>query len=173
MRYTSSPIRYTELPPRIRLIYSEEESKPPVQRYLEKLDGALEVSSPSSAVGQDLLSLVFAQQTRTQQIASRQLAHLLTERTGLAQRHTQQLNEWIEQLASFRPPRNTYWARRMPDKQQLDLEKQIQDLERQKRDIEVNLWRDSLELRRELVTQRQAYHQTNSRRAILEDNVHG
>jgi hypothetical protein len=169
MRYGTPIQTYTVLPPKWRIVYSEDHLLPPAERYLRRVDESLRQTQLSVAYrsDSDLVSMVFTNQALTHALKSRHVAQLLTERRTLAQTHLEGLQANLEQLRSRLTWRGGYSARIPRDRAEQDLERQILDLERQEREIEVTVWRDTLELRRELVDERREYQATRGRMNFL------
>lgn len=163
------------LPPRMRIVYSEDHSKTPAEQYLGKIDASLQETLQAVANGpaDDLVSLVFANQALAHSFKSKHMAQLLSERKELADRHLAAVNEWLEELKSRRPCRPPYGATKTRDRTEQELERQIVDLERQKRDIELTLWRDTTELRREVTEERREYQATRGRLSFLAGGEYG
>ncbi len=178
MRYRSPIQTYTALPPKWRVIYSEDYSKPPAERYLGKIDTELRQTQQAvagNAAATDLVSLVFTNQALTHAFKSKHMAQLLTERKTLAQKHLADVQWRLEELLEKRPLRLPYSAigsGTSRDRTEQEVQRQILDLERQKRDIELMLWRDTLELRREVVDERREYKATRDRISFLTGGDH-
>lgn len=139
-------------------------------RYVGKLDESLRTLGTASmyAGGTDLLSLVFSNQAIARDVSSRQLAELITERQALARKHLEDLYEKIEEVSSRRPLPLRYAVNAKDREQQLNqLERQLADMEKQKREVQVSLWRDTLELRQSLLTERREYAETRRRMSYL------
>jgi len=174
MAYRSRITSYRPLPPKWQIIYPRDCANSSAERYLQELDVSLE-SGQSKLVPEitgDIVSLVFANQLLSRQSTSYQLASLIHERRGLAQKHLSDLQWRLDALLARRPLRRGYGG--IPAQQEKlssDLERQILDLERQKREVQLNLWRDTLELRQSVVSERQEYGETRRRMHYLAGNV--
>lgn len=170
MRYHPIITSYTPLPPKWRVIDPEDSMPVTPARYVGKLDESLRTLGAASmyAGGSDLLSLVFSNQAIARDVSSRQLAELITERQSLARRHLADLYEKIEEVSARRPLPLRYAVNAKDREQQLNqLERQIADMEKQKREVQVSLWRDTLELRQSLLTERREYAETRRRMSYL------
>lgn len=155
---------YRVLPPRWRIVEEEAYKTPPPERYLQQVDELLastrEATRPGD--GEDLVSWVFANQAMTHEVSTRQLAGLIEERRALTQRHLEDVRWRLDELVERRPLR-----RRGPfavdDGEVNSIEREILNLEKEQRLLELSLWRDTQELRGELVKQRQEAEQTRRR----------
>ena len=168
MNYHRTITSYRELPPRMRIIYPEGYGKDPVDQYLERLDETLgHADRYAQADPADLVSLVFANRASQHELTSRQAASLIHERAQLAQRHLADIQRRLDELAERRPLRRAYGAVGFRDRIEAELERQILDLEKQRRDVQITLWRDTLDLRKDLVTERGEYQATRRRMDFL------
>jgi hypothetical protein len=165
---------YRELPPRWRYVEDLWDRNDP-ERYLGQMDQLLHDAQAKAtpawadrSYGTDLVSMVFANQTVGHEIGSRHLADLIAERRRLADKHLRDLQWRLDALLERRPLRSLHFSL-APQQEKLanELERQILDLERQKRDVQITLWRDTLELRRALLTERQENAETQKRMAYL------
>jgi len=173
MPYREAITTYRVLPPKIRIIYSEDHGKDPVARYLDKLDQTLgSVDRYAQADPADLVSLVFANRASQHELTSRQAALLIHERVDLAQRHLADVQRRLDELIERRPVRRLYGVSLFRDRSEIELERQILDLEKQKRDVQITLWRDTLDLRKELVTERGEYQAARRRMDFLGGGTH-
>jgi len=172
---------YRELPPRWRYVEDRRDKNDP-ELYLGQMDQLLYDAQAKIMPGwpspgersSDLVSMVFANQTVAREIGSRHLADLIAERRQLADKHLRDLQWRLDALLERRPLHAPHLSI-APQQEKLanELERQILDLERQKRDVQVTLWRDTLELRRALLTERQENSETQKRMAYLAPaNVH-
>lgn len=174
MNYRSTITSYRELPPRMCIIYSEDYGKDPIDRYLNELDQTLKQADRyARADPADLVSLVFANRATQHELTSRQAASLIHERTELARRHLADIQWRLDELMERRPLRRPYGASLPRDRSEIDLERQILDLEKQKREVQVTLWRDTLDLRKELVAERGEYQATRRRMDFLGGSTDG
>jgi hypothetical protein len=173
MNYRHTITSYRELPPRMRIVYPEDCGKDPVDRYLEKLDQTLGHADRYAQVDpSDLVSLVFANRAAQHELTSRQAASLIHERAELAKRHLADIQQRLDELAERRPLRRPYGPAAFRDRTEAELERQILDLEKQRRDVQITLWRDTLDLRKELVTERGEYRATRRRIDFLGGGTH-
>lgn len=166
---------YRELPPRWRHVQNPRDKNDP-QLYLGQMDQLLYEAQSKAMAGwptpgrysTDLVSMVFSNQTVAHEIGSRHLADLIAERRQLADKHLRDLQWRLDALLERRPLRAPHLSM-SPQQEKLgnELERQILDLERQKRDVQITLWRDTLELRRALLTERQENAETQKRMAYL------
>jgi hypothetical protein len=165
---------YRELPPRWRYVEDRRDKNDP-ELYLGQMDQLLYKAQakatpawPGHGYSADLVSMVFANQTVAHEIGSRHLADLIAERRQLADKHLRDLQWRLDALLERRPLRAPHLSiSRQQEKLGNELERQVLDLERQKRDIQITLWRDTLELRRALLTERQENAETQRRMAYL------
>jgi hypothetical protein len=144
---------YRELPPRIRIIYSESPEEKANKEYANLIgDGASPQPRSYSADANDIVSLVFANRVYTHEVGCRDLARLVVERRELHKKHLADVKWRLDELLERKP-----W-RRGPsihnDLEVTEVERQILDLEKQKRALEVALWRDTQELRTTLSDKR-------------------
>lgn len=144
---------YRELPPRIRIIYSESHEEKARKEYAELIGRDAPFQTPSySPEANDIVSLVFANRVYTHQTGCRDLARLVIERRELHKKHLADVKWRLDELLERKP-----W-RRGPsihnDVEVTEVERQILDLEKQKRALEVALWRDTQELRTTLSEKR-------------------
>ena len=158
---------YRELPPRCRIIYPEEDSRSPSERYLAGVDSLLGAARArlTYANPYDLVSLVFANQAATHEVASRHLAQLIEERRALTARHLAEVQRRLDELMERRPLRPRW--RSYDDGTLTDVEREILNLEMQKRALEVTLWRDTHELRTAVVSERREQDATRRRISYL------
>lgn len=159
---------YRVLPPRWKIIGEETYKTSPTERYLKQVDDLLTSTRHSTRPGdgEDLVSWVFANQAMTHEVSTRQLAGMIEERRALTQRHLEDVRWRLEELIERRPLR-----RRGPfardDGEVNSIEREILNLEKEQRLLELSLWRDTQELRGELVKQRQEAEQTRRRIGYL------
>lgn len=168
MPYHTPITEYTVLPAKCRVIYPEGHGLPPDQAYVNNVDTAMQYSSPEPpGESSDLISLIFAHQVATAQGSSRHAARLLVERGELARRHLDDIQWRLEELLEHKPLLRGYTHDPLLERQWMEVHRQIRDLEKQKRDVQLNLWRDTIELRQGLVKQRQDYHDLERRINML------
>ncbi|NQV80119.1 MAG: hypothetical protein HQ495_06160 [Alphaproteobacteria bacterium] len=173
MQYPHQTITsYRTLPPRWKYVNDEFYSRP-ADRHLAEIDVILldaqaRVTTNRGTYGTDLVSMVFANQAVTHEVGSQHLAHLIHERKALAEKHLTDIQWRLDALLERRPLRHRY-SIASPQQERLanEMERQILDLEKQKRDVHLTLWRDTLELRQSLLTERQEYRETRRRMAYL------
>ena len=115
---------------------------------------------------------MFNNQAATHAASSLHLADLIVERRKQADKHLADI-QWRLDEVMARKPLRLGGIGSFDDLKLTDVEKQILDLERQKRDVEVALWRDVLELRKTLVTERREYRETRNRMAYLAGGSNG
>jgi len=174
MKYTiiDNTIRYTVVPPKMRIIYEDNSPRARLDRYLKEMDTMIAGPEGERPASDDIASLVFNHQAKTREQVSRHLATLIQERSDLAQKHLEEITAKISALKERKPFRPDIPSVNC-DEELSDLEKAISDLERQKREVEVMVWRDITELRRECLTERQEYKSTSKRMGILMGGEHG
>ena len=145
---------YRELPPRIREIYSESERLDPTTRYLADLDRFVQQATPrTSYAAGDIVSQVFVNRSLGHELSSHQLAELIQERRALNEKHLAGVQWRLNEMLVRKPLRTA--ARASSDDFSLtEVERQILELEKQKRTLELNLWRDTHELRVTLMDER-------------------
>lgn len=161
------------LEPRIRIIYPEP-PKSPAARYLESLDRAIAVTQPASRyqfLG-NIAATVLGNQQAQQEAKARHLAGLIEERLALQRRQMDEIHAEIDQLRTKIPlrPRS---PGNYPDGTLTEAERRIQDLERQKRALELTLWRDTVELRTGVLTERIEQHAMERRLSLLSGGALG
>ena len=163
---------YRELPPKWKII-EPDASNHTADRYVRDVDQLLHdvqarVSPSTGSEAGDLVATVFGNQAITHELSSRHLADLIHERRGLAKRHLSDIRFRLDDLMERRPLRGRYGASSPQDaKAGSDVERQILELEKQIRDIQMTLWRDTLELRQTLLTERREYGDTRRRMSYL------
>ncbi|MBP7936870.1 MAG: hypothetical protein KA354_19690 [Phycisphaerae bacterium] len=155
---------YRILPPKVRIIEDEDSRRTPVERYLDHVDQFLARSRPHTMYGGpgDPVSWVFGNQMASHEVSARHFAELVEERRALTQRHLRDIQWRLDELWERRPLR-----RRGPfmydDGELNDVEREILELEKEKRALQINLWRDTQELRSTLVTERREADNTRRR----------
>ncbi|MCC6360670.1 MAG: hypothetical protein IT450_18170 [Phycisphaerales bacterium] len=155
------------LEPRIRVIYSEP-PKSPAARYLESLDQAIAVTQPASRsefLG-NIAATVLGNQQAQQEAKAHHLAGLIEERIALGRRQMDDIHAEIDELRT-RIPLRPRCPGSYPDGSLTEAERRIQDLERQKRALELTLWRDTVELRTGVLTERIEQHAMERRLSLL------
>jgi len=118
------------------------------------------------AVPADLVSFVFGNQDLEHDLASQQLAYVVEERRALTQRHLRDVQWRLDELIERRPLRSRSLGA-YDGASLTEVERQIHQLEREKRALELDLWRDTHELRTELVKERQEREATRRRMGYL------
>ena len=166
---------YKVLPPRIRIVYPEGYDLAPHERYLKQVDKIFEQAQsqyrhPGSL---DLVSLVFNNQAAIHAVSSSHLADLIIERRNKAEKHLGDIQWRLNEVLTRKPLRFKGIASPADEEKITDVEKQILDLEKQKREIQLGLWRDLLDLRKDLVTERREYRDTRNRMAYLAGSESG
>ena len=152
LKYRSQPITsYRILPPKWRIIEPEDRSS--ASYHLEQADAAVRDAGPSNSYNDagDILSLVFDSQLRKHDLSSQQLAAVIADRQSLLQRHLDDIKWRLDELMRQRPLRTGY---ALQEGKLSDVERQLLDLEKQKRALELAMWRDTNELKGELMAQR-------------------
>ena len=176
MTYRPTITSYRYLPPRIRIIYPQGSPLESTDRYLLSVDKTLADletrSAPLVNDPDDLVSRVFANQTAIHASGSYQLGRLIVERYQLARKHLADIQWRLEEMLERKPLRLA-GPGFLDDKKLTDVERSIHDLERLKRDVQLNLWRDVVDLRKELITARLEYRATKSRMSFLIGGVYG
>jgi len=168
MKYTiiNTEIRYTELPPKWKVIYEDNSPSGRVNRYLSQTDAMIAGPDSQSPGMNDIVSLIFDQQARSKEQQSRHLASLIEDRCTLARKHIDDINFRIDDLWEQKPFRPRTLGPE-PEGNLSDAEKAIANLEKEKRETETSVWRDVIELRRDFLTDRQEYKATTRRMSIL------
>ena len=159
---------YRELPPKWRIIGEEPDPRSQTDRYLDRVDTFLREAQARAghADRNDLVSFVFGNQDLEHELASRQLAYVVEERRTLTQRHLRDVQWRLDELAERKPLRSRALGA-YDDAALTEVERQIHQLEREKRALELDLWRDTHELRTELVKERQERESTRRRMGYL------
>jgi hypothetical protein len=159
---------YRELPPKWRIVEEEKDYRSPTDRYLDGVDESLRDAQSRVRYGSanDVVSLVFGNQAAAAEVSSRQLANVLEERRELTKRHLDEISWRRDELIERKPFRRQgpFW---IDDASLTDVERQILMLEFQKRALELELWRDTHELRTSLVKERQEHEATRRRIGYL------
>jgi len=167
---------YRVLPPKARIIYPEGSKLTPQQRELQSVDTLLEQVQPRMSVSNyamdDILSRVFANQVAEHAGRSSNLAHLIAHRYTLAQKHLSDIQCRLDEMLDRKPLRLEGLGF-YDDHRLTEVEKQILDLERQQRAIQTHLWRDVLDLRKELLDERREYRATQNRMNFLGGGIDG
>ena len=147
-------ISWRYLPPQI-----QEYRPDPVRSYLDHLDQLLKPAEPYHSrenKSYDIVDAVLANQSSQHQVRSHHLVSLILERKQMAQQHERdidhRLGELLEARSITRMLNPTDGGKRMTN-----IERQILDAEKQKRDVQLRLWKDILELRDSLLTERDEY----------------
>jgi hypothetical protein len=158
---------YRILPPRWKYVNEDQDCRSPTDRYLAQVDRGLQAARahvPSS--GTDIASLVFANQLLGHEASSRQAAHLIEERRALTEKQLRDVQWRIDELWERKPfrPRGPGFH---DDASLTEVERQILNLEWQKRALELALWRDTQELRANLVKERSEREATRRRISYL------
>ena len=141
--------------------------------YLREVDKLLEkAQQPYSSSSDDLVSAVFANQAAKHQMTSYQLVWLIYERKVLAERHKRDIQHRLGEM--FEARSITKMLNPADDGRRLNtVERQIIDLERQEHDAELGLWKDTLELRTQLLEERTEYQATRRRINLLSGGQYG
>ena len=155
---------YRILPAKWKIVEEEPEYGSPADRYLRRVDESLRDAHRPLPYRNpdDIVSLVFANQSLKHDLTSRQLAEVIEERRALNETHLRDVKWRLDELLDRKPLR-----RRGPgfhdDHSLTEVERQILDLEKQKRALALTLWRDTHELRASLVEERRERYATNRR----------
>lgn len=159
---------YRELPPKWRIIGEEPDRRSPTDRYLDRVDTFLRAAQARTAPSDrnDLVSFVFGNQDLEHELASRQLAYVVEERRALTWRHLRNVQWRLDELMERKPLRSRALGA-YDDASLTEVERQIHQLEREKRALELDLWRDTHELRTKLVKERQEREATRRRMGCL------
>jgi len=162
------------LPPRIRVIEPEQEKMAPAERYLDAMDRAISAAHPTRLYGGlgDIAATVFGNQQAQQETKTRHLAELIYERLALGKRQLRDVDVSIEQLRHLMPLRPRGPGRYV-DGTLNEAERRILDLERQKRALELTLWRDTVELRTNVLIERLEHDALRRRLALLAGGPYG
>ena len=159
---------YRTLPPRRRIVEEEKDYRSPTDRYLSQVDKALQEAKPQMPYQgeNDIASLVFLNQLMEPEVNSRQSAYLIQERRSMTERHLKDVQWRLDEMLERKPLRL-----RGPgfhdDKSLTEVERQILNLEMQKRALELALWRDTHELRTNLMKERTERETTRHRIGYL------
>ena len=159
---------YRVLPPKWWIIGEEPDRRSPTDRYLDRVDTFLRAAQARTgpADRNDLVSFVFANQDLAHELASRQLAYVVEERRALTQKHLRDVQWRLDELAERKPLRSRALGAH-DDATLTEVERQIHQLEREKRALELDLWRETHEIRTELVKERQEREATRRRMGYL------
>jgi hypothetical protein len=163
-----------ELPPRWRIVEEERDYRSPTDRYLDRVDKSLQEaqSRVSNGTANDVVSLVFGNQAISHEVTSGHLAFLVAERRALTERHLNEVQWRLDELFERKPFRRQGPV--FPDDASLtDVERQILMLEFQKRALELDLFRDTQELRTSLVNERRDRETTRRRIGYLAGRAYG
>lgn len=169
MKYQLRAIKsYRVLPPRWRIMSEQSDPRSSTDRYLDRVDTFLRSAQArvEPAGADDLVSFVFGSQDLEHDLASRQLAYVVEERRALTQRHLRDVQWRLDELMERRPLRSRALGA-YDDASLTEVERQIHQLEREKRALELDLWRDTHELRTELMKERQEREATRRRMGYL------
>ena len=163
---------YRELPPRMRIVSDSQAEPSGPEHHLHEADQLLQDSQPAGAdhgaygAMEGLIANVFANQLLTHEVQGRQLAGLLADRQALTRRHLEDIDRQLYELRGRLPLRlKGPGAPYVPPV--TEVEQQIFDHERQKRALEVAHWRDTQELRTELMQHRADLYVTKRRLSFL------
>lgn len=146
---------YRELPPKWKIVAEERDYRSPADRYLDQIDASMREARGRVLTGgaDDVVSLVFGNQATAAELTSRQLANLIEERRAITQRHLRDVDARLDELRERKPFRRQ--GPFFPDDASLtEVERQILNLELQRRAAELDLFRDTHELRSTLVDAR-------------------
>lgn len=163
-----------ELPPRIRIIEPELRNEHPVDRYLTAVDQEIQAAhAPSAYAGLgDIAATVFANQHAQHETKTRHLAKLVYERVALGNRQVQEVDEGIDKLRA-RIPLQPRGPGNYVDGTLNEAERRILDLEKQKRALQLTLWRDTVDLRTNLLTERVEQQAMDRRLSLLSGGAYG
>jgi hypothetical protein len=166
-------ISYRVLPPNWRII-EEKDDRSPTQRYLDGVDSAMREARTHLpyAGAKDVVALVFGNQAFTHELSSRHLASLVQERRALTERHLRDVQWRLDELLERKPLR-LRGPGFQDDATLTDVEREILNLEWQKRALEKDLWKDTQELRTNLVTERREQETTRRRISYLAGGSYG
>lgn len=155
---------YRELPPKWKLVEEKKDYRSPTDRYIDSVDQTLRDARSYASFGHpnDVVSLVFGNQAMASEISSRQLAYVIEERRALKQRHLNAIQWRLNELLGRKPLRQQGLGF-YDDASLSEVERQIQKLELEKREVELALWRDTHELRSNLVNERRVREATRRR----------
>jgi hypothetical protein len=164
---------YRVLPPKWRII-EEKDDRSPTQRYLDGVDNAMREARTHLpyAGGNDVVALIFGNQAFTHELAARHGAYLLQERRDLTERHLRDVQWRLDELLQRKPFRRPGLGG-YDDASLTDVEREILNLEFQKRALEKDLWKDTQELRTNLVTERREQETTRRRISYLAGGSYG
>lgn len=143
------------------------------EHYLKHIDELMNQTQATYASQPfDLVSAVFANQAAKHQMTSYQLVWLIYERKVLAERHKRDIQHRLGEM--FEARSITKMLNPADDGRRLNtVERQIIDLERQEHDAELGLWKDTLELRTQLLEERTEYQATRRRINLLSGGQYG
>ena len=137
------------------------------ERYLKHMDDLMNQAQPAyTSQPFDLVSAVFGNQAAKHRLTSNHLAELIQERAALASHHKGEIRSRLTELSGALSIARML---KLPDSDRRinNVERMIVDLEKQERDTELNLWKDTLELRTNLLEARTQYHATSRRMNFL------
>lgn len=141
----------------------------PVQNYMHRAscaEPALETALKASSAPDNMLATLNGQQLKFNYFSKDVLRQLLEERVAIRDRNRSSI---LSRLSDVSGEIYGLSLLRTPDteKQKQSLEKTRMDLERQLGEEDVTLWRDSLELRRELILADKTYAGTQFRQGLM------
>jgi len=165
---------YREIEPSIKEVINPDDDLNPTDRYLNHVDkfvqdaqSRIRYTNPD-----DIASMVFANQAMGHELTSRQQAELIQERRGLTEKHLKDVQWRLDELMErrpFRPSGPGFYD----DHTLTEVERQIMNLEWQKRALELILWRDTRELRSDLIETRRDREATRRRISYLAGGDYG
>ena len=165
-------VTWRYLPPAIQPYRAD-----PINAYLDHLDKLMEGlkiydQDNKQAGSDDIIDIVFANQSAQHRIQSTHLASLIVERKKLAEVHEKELDS---RLMEFSGARSLARMLNPPDggRRMASIERQILDMEKQKRDVRLRLWKDTLQLRDKLLTERNEYTASGRRIKLLSGDSYG
>ena len=149
---------------------SYEADKDNWQKYLIPISGSyIAGSRPQSS---DLVDLITGQQLRFNYLSLETIIQLLNERQQIRDKNhigiMGQITDVSGEISCFENLKYSQEAR----KTELRLAKLKNDLERELRDQDVTLWRDTFELRRELIDAEKRYQSSKLRTGLVSNSDH-
>ncbi len=116
---------------------------------------------------------MFNSQAATHASNSIHSAELIAGREKLAQKQLADIQWRLDELLARKPLRREAATAPQDDHKLTDVEKHIIDLEKQQRVVQLALWRDLLELRKDLVSERRDYRERRNRMSYLTGEKYG
>lgn len=123
------------------------------------------LSPPDHAPG-DLAAEVFGRQLRGEKLSTRHLASVLYERAGLYARHVGDIDHRLNKVQNELFRLQTIAPYDL-DRDRLALERLLTQLESDRRQAELDFWKDTRDIRHELLERTQSYQASKHRADLL------